>query len=906
MIFLEYFESVLSSFYFILPIASLSFLLKLGIFITLVRKTVSMDIVARPLFFLVAILVGNMFSDFAWVIKLIQSLFLPGLGYKIVLFFIRIAWVFFIIQYHALALFLEILVDKNYTLPKRQWFFLFVSFTFCLIFTLIAIFDFNCVDRIHRFSNEPMLQNLSAFYVLFPLILSSLFIALQKIRLSVLPYLLKKQLKVFLQGLIMPLLVADFIQLCPFKIYSLEVIAHSYAVVGLTTIFLTLAIYFCARKIFGLRFLNLKSHVHQPIMNINFIDDFKDVLEQLSRVTNFRELGYITQNFFKETFRIMPHKTRLYLRKIDAVEHKANSNVIEDTTVSLVETFLVTHANVIDCAIREEKILIFDEIDFTHFYHACERSELILKFLTTINADIFLPIYANEKLIAYIIIERHARMEDFYSNVERDELIVFGSYLGNIINLLQNKNLDLLIEQEQRLREELYHKHQEIEQYKESIRSFFRKNKIKHIGILFYKNRQFSYGNQAAKELLAININQQQGHPLVQSLRQIGQQVETFKAPKTIFVRDVHDNPLVISAVPHLEKNTIIITVSYPSISDTIKQQVDLLKDPSEWDYLLYLQTTQSGKLINQLIPGSGSILLNFKIQLLKIALSRKAILLEMPEQDLLSMAEILHHISMRDDLYIMTLQGSSSNFDTAIALFGINAVFGVQEKYGQPLLEKLDNVGTLFIKNIHFLDMETQECLAIFIRSGVYSLFKSDQKFTSNVRIICSSNQNLSSLVQEGKFSKALFQELKSTVVTMPSLLTLPEDELLSLTEGFTQQMLMTDALQHVLALTDKEKNLFSYDRSISLQELKARVQQILIKKSKKNQIHQEVLFDPAYDSTDPDLIEAARLGKKALKDPRIMVFLWNKFKNQNKIAFFLGVNRSSVNRRCKEYNLL
>ena len=108
--------------------------------------------------------------------------------------------------------------------------------------------------------------------------------------------------------------------------------------------------------------------------------------------------------------------------------------------------------------------------------------------------------------------------------------------------------------------------------------------------------------------------------------------------------------------------------------------------------------------------------------------MSKKAILLKMPDEDLQPMAEILHHISMRDDLHIMTLQGSSHNFDIAIALFGINPIFGVQEKHSQPLLEKLDNVGTLFIKNIHFLDLETQECLATFIRTGVYKLFKSDQ----------------------------------------------------------------------------------------------------------------------------------------------------------------------------------
>src|SRR5438477_6494304 len=173
-----------------------------------------------------------------------------------------------------------------------------------------------------------------------------------------------------------------------------------------------------------------------------------------------------------------------------------------------------------------------------------------------------------------------------------------------------------------------------------------------------------------------------------------------------------------------------------------------------------------------------------------------------------------------------------------------MNPVFGAQQKNGQPLLEMLDNVGTLFIKNIHFLDLETQEYLAVFIKTGFYHQFKSDQKIASNVRIICSSNQNLGLLAQEGKFSKALFQELKSTVVTMPPLLTLPESELHALTEGFTQQALMSDSLQHVLALTDKEKNQFAYDRPVSLQELKSRVQHILVKKSKKNQIYQEVSF--------------------------------------------------------------
>ena len=904
MFFLEYLEQFFNNFSFIFIATSLSFFLKAYFLVVLIKQVLKSVIIGKHFYFLLAIIISNMFSDFAWIIKLSKILFLPQLDFQLVLFFVRIAWIFFIIQYQALALFIENLVIQKYKLPLRQKLFSTVSGIFCMLFVIIEILDFNCYEQSQRFYLEPILQDVTILYVLIPLILPSIYIVLKKIRSDGIPFILKRQLSILVQGLIIPLLVADFIQMFPFKIRSIEALTHNYAAVGFTTILLTLAIYFCARKIFGLRFLNLKDHVQQT-MNINFIDDFKGVLERLSSVTNFRELGHITQNFFKETFAIPSSKTHLYLRQNDSTEHKSQSCIIEDRTAFLVDTFLATQGAIIESVIKQKKILIYDEIDFTHFYHACTESEAILKFLSTINADIFLPIYENDKLIAYIIIERHARAENFYSNVERDELIVFVSYLGNIINLLQNKSLDVLIEQEQRLRNELYLKHQEIEQYKESVRSFLRKGKTKHIGILFYKNRQFTYGNQAAKELIEININQQHGHPLTQSLQKLTQQVESFRAPKTIFVKDSADNTLIVSAVPHLEKNTIIITISYPSISDTLKHHIDLLKDPSEWDYLLYLQTTESGKLINQLMPGSGTVLLNFKIQLLKIALSKKAILLEMPELDLQPTVEILHHISMRENLHIMNLQGHSHNFDRAIALFGINPVFGTQQKH-QPLLEKLDNVGTLFIKNIHFLDLETQEYLASFIKTGFYNQFKSDHKIISNVRIICSTNQNLALLAQEGKFSKALFQELRSTIITMPALLTLPEDELHSLTDGFTQQALISDALQHVLALTDKEKNQFSHDRPVSLQELKSRVQNILIKKSKKNQIYQEVSFNPAYDITDPDLIEAARFGKKALQEPRIMTLLWNKFKNQNKIAFFLGVNRSSVNRRCKEYNLL
>ena len=127
MVFLEYIESILGSFYFILPATFLSFLLKLGILIALIRKTVGMNTIARPLFFLVAILIGNMFSDIAWVLKSCRELVLFQLSYQNSLFIIRIAWIFFIVQYQSMSLFIESLVTNQYVLPLRQKLFFIVK-----------------------------------------------------------------------------------------------------------------------------------------------------------------------------------------------------------------------------------------------------------------------------------------------------------------------------------------------------------------------------------------------------------------------------------------------------------------------------------------------------------------------------------------------------------------------------------------------------------------------------------------------------------------------------------------------------------------------------------------------------------------------------------------------------------
>jgi len=902
----NFLESTLGSFPFLLMVHSIAFAIKLIIFIFLIRHKSNTSTARKSTYLLLLVLLGAHLEDFSWIAKLIYHLFFEGASYQPILFISRIAWAFTIVQYQAFSLFIECLITKPFKLSIRHKIFLTISSIFIVYFLGTAIFHFRNFEVKDRSWLEFALLRVAALYMLIPLMLSCMYSLVRKLKRERIPRILRKQLNLFLKAVMAPYLISDFVQTCPYNLTSSWITywaTNSYAFISISTILLTYAIFYCARKMMGLRFLNMSKHVKSPIES-SFINNFKDVFEQLNNAMSLNEIIHITQSRFKDAFRLSTRSISLYLRPFDTRSaqecHTTEFIEIEKKVESVIdskETELSTY-------IKKSKILIYDELDFNNFYEEKQKTTAVLQFLDSINADIFLPIFNQQKIIGYIIIDQNARPTQFYSNVERNEMIVLASYLSTILNLIRNRNLETIISKEKEMHEELYRKHQEINQYKESIRSFLRHSKQREIGILFYKNRQFSFENKAAKELIGVNPNVQEGDTLVKRMRHLARDVESYKSAQSCIAHDIHGNKLVLQAIPNVEQHTIIMLVYYPEVSDILTRQMEMLKDPSEWDYLLYLETTSSGRLINKLIPGSGEKILEFKLSLLKAALLSKATLLQMPQEDLKPTVELLHHIRLRTTLHILNLQAPEHAMEVAIKLFGINPIFGIKTKE-EPILKKLDGSGTLFIQNIHFLSLETQAYLAELIRFGFYRIFKTEQRVTCDVNIMCSTNQDLNTLVNDGTFSKELFAELRQTQLIMPSLITLPEEELSELASGYSEQTLKQQAFKNFLELTDHEHRRLANNRPSSLQELKTKVQQLLINKSKKNQIYDETLFDPAYEVSDPELIEAARLGKQALKDPAIMAMLWNKFKNQNKIAAFLGVNRSSVNRRCREYNL-
>ncbi len=847
-------------------------------------------------FFLLLMIIGMMFENFAWMLKISYQIELLHINHYYVQIVTMIAWVFNLIGYQSLGLFIENLIETKLTFQWHQKLFVTMNSFF------IPLFIYSALCHIYAHPTVISINSIlkfAPFYFMITII-PSILIAGYKIRYKKIPTILKKQLSIFIRYIILPRLIFNFIECFPFYGPQGASANTSGIIATISLLFMNYAVIFCSFNLTRFRFFNFSNKVQDSSPN-TLTRSFKDTIEHISLATSVIELIYITQTFFKENFGIAPENVCLNFRYKQ--EHcSAGTDNYCSITNNIIESFINKDDEALEL-LQKYKILVADEISFDSYYTRNTSQNLLAQFLEDISSEIFLPMYDKNNIIAYLTIQR-TFPHHFYSVSDQNKIVIFGTYLANAINIMHNSNTSALLQENKKLKEELYIKHQEYNQYKESIKNLIKQKSSSQIGIIFYKDHRFTIGNETAQKMLPINLNHQKKHPLTLAITKLVEQVESFRTIQSRFLYDHTNKQILVTAVPHFDHlGGVIITLHYPDSSDIVKTHIDQIQDPSQIDYLLYLETTKSGKLINQIIPSNSESLLTFKIKLLQIALNKKAALLESHNDDLMNIVEIIHHVSLRSVLHVIDLKPTTSTHDLAIKLFGINPLLLQDQEEG--ILKKLDRTGTLFIKNIEFVDLETQNKLAEYIRYGVFTIMKSEHRVASDVRIICSVSTDPQKLITENKLSVKLYQELAQTIISMPSLLTMDEKELSELIEGFTYQQAQAHNFSALLQISKKDKDQLLDRRPASLSEFKAKIQSILNQKSNDYQISHETHHDPRLAITDPVLLKAANLGKYSLKDQHIMTLLWNHFHCQNKIAQFLGVNRSSVNRRCKEYNL-
>ena len=297
----------------------------------------------------------------------------------------RLAWTFYITQFQAIPACLEYFYTKKLKLRLSIILHLLFNVAITSGFLYLAFFKYGVPSRNPATLKLALLLIKGISWYLPILYLHSIYLIYKRFNAVDVPKILSYQ-SWYLSGFVISIYILEmFMTSMPIVISTFPVIeAYENFISTLGTIATTVTLLFVARKMVGLRFLNLRKTVESK-EKFNFLSQFRDILEQLSYATALKELAQHTQRFFHTAFQIPIGRVRLYVRKADTDTDEHSYYDIVNTTAK-VEHYIGKHENQnITKALRDMKLFIRDDIHFSHFYEEDESSKEILQFLDHIT-----------------------------------------------------------------------------------------------------------------------------------------------------------------------------------------------------------------------------------------------------------------------------------------------------------------------------------------------------------------------------------------------------------------------------------------------------------------------------------------------------------------------------------------
>lgn len=824
----------------------------------------------------ISILITSTFLDITAALQLLHTAWNIGPA-ELMLLLIRCSWIAFFIQYQALGYLTERLSTNHHHF--RWWH----RVNWCIT-VAISIF-FLCSATIIALANIEAAMLISSKYYLYSTVIINISIALWRLRYHALPRIITQQLQIFILFFVTPYLLLEVIQ------------AQDTGIVGTVSGFsllsygiFTIALLMVTRRLLAVRFLNTASTIitGQPLHT----QTLNKALESLSHATTAEALQLVTQQFLYDQFGITADRIVLTLEITNSV-----------TTTYSLQQYIADNEALMHY-LQQHKIVVLHDIEYDAFKKLTPVASELTFLMQRLQADVILPLFASKQLLGHISIMTDDANR-LYKKCEQDLMMLYSRYLSSFVPVLELQRLQEYKFTQQQLVHRIHEQQQRLHNLQESFKTFIQRRNNTTIGLLLYKNRHFIIGNQEAHEIIPFNLNLHEGDPVTKDLRSLARLALQYRKEQQGIIT-IQQQRFYTVAIPLLDTQQIIIIMYAQQMTDLLQQQLNTIPHAENWEYLLYLATTTTGKLINQLLPSDNPSCTAWKIAIARGALSLQPLLIQVAQEDVAVLIELIHHCSQRRTLERLTVRQPTTPHDFITRLAGINKLFG--KNIQEPLLRSCHQ-GTLCIENIEFLDSTSQEYIVAFIRTGYYKPYKSGQLLSADIRILLVTQQSLQALWQAKKIIEPLYQLLTEHSVIIPSLQTIADRDLQELILALATQNLPEDFPHKKMPLTPKELARLLNKQLGSIEQLRVAVHQTIMQKFKfipGINYHLQHIHDTTPHIHDPELIEIAKLGKHALKDKQLMTILWQKFNNQNKIATFLRVNRSSVNRRCKEFNLV
>jgi len=520
-----------------------------------------------------------------------------------------------------------------------------------------------------------------------------------------------------------------------------------------------------------------------------------------------------------------------------------------------------------------------------------------------INATIFIPLKHSNRFLGGIIITKDPQKRELFPRAMQTQMQLYATYVTYTLSRFEQEQDEKLREEYKKVLLNLHQTNAKNARLQESITTLLKPENIKNNGILFYKNATFTAINAATEQLLQIDPNKHQGHPLTKALKELARRVTQYGTPHTTIEKNSIGKDIYCQGYLAKEKEVIIL-VSFANLTNKLPIEQTLL-NPANIDYMIFLYGSEIGTIVSQVLPGNGTVMLKAKIELVKILLSKKTMLLDVDQKDIPMILMLAQKLCHKTNIHTLDIAEDANHDTVCTKLFGKQRFLSNEIRNEHGALYTFDESGIIHITNAHLLHIKTQKLLLQFLKTGSFCLYKSEQRMMSNATIIFSTDHNLEQQTKQGLFLQELYDYFQDAIVTLPSLVTLPFTELKEIAEQFQKQLVISAEYYHIFGFSKDELEKLDDNRPLSYYDLNKKVHALTKKFMQQSSLINETTKISENTSTDHTLLDAARLGKKTLKDRKLMQALWDKFKNQSKIAQLLDVDRSSVNRRLKEYGI-
>lgn len=258
--------------------------------------------------------------------------------------------------------------------------------------------------------------------------------------------------------------------------------------------------------------------------------------------------------------------------------------------------------------------------------------------------------------------------------------------------------------------------------------------------------------------------------------------------------------------------------------------------------------------------------------------------------------AQSIHNISRRKNNPFVAINCAAITESLLESeLFGYEeGAFTGARKGGKPGLFELAHGGSIFLDEINSISLNLQAKLLRVLEEREIMRIGSDYVIPLDVRVIVASNEELKSMIQEGRFRRDLFYRLNILELYIPSLRERPKD-IIPLFKYFLSNLTKESDILKIDKKT--EERLLDYEWPGNVRELKNIAQRYVIF----NEVHldeKEIIGKHELQSqgTTIDLKEIGRFVEE-----KVIEMLLNQGMTKTDVAKMLGISRTALWKKTK-----